>query len=261
MSAPGIVYSVEQRLCVSYVSHVSFVTDALQLPALTHLGTHVRDELVRRTRASHPRTCTAVPCCISPLPITSALMTQMAEVQPDFNPDDVVMVRGGIERYLKTFPGGGYWKGKNYLFDRRMEQLPELQRAEAAEVGSVCALCNAAWSEYRGKHKCTNQSCKVPVIVCQSCQSAAVANPAKLQCTCHATLRFPHQRFHWYGRLPLFNSFPRLCSLCTRVRPHRKKYRAVCCVGRQPLFIYKQTNSVLFGRQVRFALRGMTCGT
>ncbi len=37
--------------------------------------------------------------------------------------EDVIMVRGGIERYLKTFPEGGHWKGKNYLFDRRQEQV------------------------------------------------------------------------------------------------------------------------------------------
>ena len=28
----------------------------------------------------------------------------------DFKTEGVVMVRGGIERYVKTFPEGGYWK-------------------------------------------------------------------------------------------------------------------------------------------------------
>jgi len=28
----------------------------------------------------------------------------------DFRTEGVVMVRGGIERYVKTFPEGGYWQ-------------------------------------------------------------------------------------------------------------------------------------------------------
>ena len=56
----------------------------------------------------------------------TALLNQMTEAEADgsFKPKDVVMARGGIERYLKTFPKGGFWKGKNYLFDKRMEQVP-----------------------------------------------------------------------------------------------------------------------------------------
>ena len=27
--------------------------------------------------------------------------------------------QGGIERYLKTFPDGGHWRGKNFVFDKR----------------------------------------------------------------------------------------------------------------------------------------------
>ena len=55
----------------------------------------------------------------------SALLTQMADAAEDVKPKDIVMVRGGIERYLQTFPTGGYWRGSNFLFDRRFEQRPE----------------------------------------------------------------------------------------------------------------------------------------
>ena len=87
------------------------------------------------------------------------------------------MVRGGIERYLKTFPEGGYWKGKNFLFDRRLEQVPELKKEESLQkdVESVCCVCKAPCAEYRGQHKCANATCKVPVIVCAGCQEAAAA--------------------------------------------------------------------------------------
>ena len=34
----------------------------------------------------------------------SALLDQMKDAAPDFNTGDICMVRGGIERYMKTFP-------------------------------------------------------------------------------------------------------------------------------------------------------------
>ena len=66
----------------------------------------------------------------------SALLDAMTHTSDDggFETGDVVMVRGGIERYIKTFPEGGYWKGKNYLFDRRLEQVPNMAMA-------ICRIC------------------------------------------------------------------------------------------------------------------------
>ena len=51
----------------------------------------------------------------------TALLNQMTEAEDEggFKTKEVVMARGGIERYLKTYPQGGFWKGKNYLFDKR----------------------------------------------------------------------------------------------------------------------------------------------
>jgi predicted sulfurtransferase len=49
----------------------------------------------------------------------SALLDALARTSDgEFAVTDTVMVRGGIERYMKTFPEGGFWKGKNYLFDK-----------------------------------------------------------------------------------------------------------------------------------------------
>eukprot|EP00937_MAST-01D_sp_MAST-1D-sp2_P000553 g553.t1 len=116
----------------------------------------------------------------------TALLNQMtaAEGEDGFHTKDVVMVRGGIERYLKTFPEGGFWKGKNYLFDQRMEQTPERKSAAAlaADVETVCCLCKARCAEYRGRHKCAHERCRVPVIVCARCQARATAQPAALCC-------------------------------------------------------------------------------
>ena len=100
------------------------------------------------------------------------------------------MVRGGIERYLKTFKEGGYWKGKNYLFDKRMDQAPAEKSQEALEgdIESKCCLCKKPCAEYRGQHKCSRiipasgLACAVPVIVCDDCQKAATDEPQKLAC-------------------------------------------------------------------------------
>ena len=81
------------------------------------------------------------------------------------------MARGGIERYLKTFPEGGFWKGKNYLFDKRMEQVPSKKSKDAlaADIESECCVCHCPYASYRGQYKCARAGCAVPVIVCPDC--------------------------------------------------------------------------------------------
>lgn len=83
------------------------------------------------------------------------------------------MVRGGIERYLRAFPEGGFWRGKNYLFDKRMEQTPRAV-TEQQPLGA-CAACGARCDQYRGKFFCGSDACansKVPVLVCEACRKA-----------------------------------------------------------------------------------------
>ncbi len=114
----------------------------------------------------------------------SALLNEMATVNPDLNPKGVYELRGGIERYVKTFPEGGFWNGKNYLFDRRMEQVPGNRSAEAVEGGmdAKCCLCRKPWTVYRGQFKCCRSLCGVPVIVCQACSTKANTQPQTLTC-------------------------------------------------------------------------------
>jgi len=114
----------------------------------------------------------------------TALLNQMETVNPDLNLKGVYHMRGGIERYVKTFPEGGFWKGKNYLFDRRMEQVPgtkDEQKVEA-EIDSKCCLCRQKCTQYRGKFKCSQSLCGVPVIICTSCDTQALKYPEKLTC-------------------------------------------------------------------------------
>eukprot|EP00928_Gymnodinium_smaydae_P012678 TRINITY_DN14602_c0_g6_i2.p2 TRINITY_DN14602_c0_g6~~TRINITY_DN14602_c0_g6_i2.p2 ORF type:complete len:345 (+),score=81.79 TRINITY_DN14602_c0_g6_i2:552-1586(+) len=108
----------------------------------------------------------------------TALLSQIEESNPDFKTQGVVHVRGGIERYMRTFPEGGYWKGKNFLFDRRYEQVPEKKTEEALEkdVESCCCVCKVPWGKYRGGFKCREKECQVPVIVCDGCSRTAWPN-------------------------------------------------------------------------------------
>ena len=121
----------------------------------------------------------------------SALLDTMAKTsEGSFDPKDVVMVRGGIERYMKTFPEGGFWKGKNYLFDRRLEQTPAAAPKEEAEKESWCSCCGVPWDTYRGQYKCSGKlpppvgRCAVPVLVCAACidSGRATAQASTLLC-------------------------------------------------------------------------------
>lgn len=103
----------------------------------------------------------------------TALLNQMSTINPNLKPKGVYELRGGIERYIKTFPEGGFWKGKNYLFDRRMEQLPGSKSAEEIEsnMDSKCCVCREKCNSYRGKFTCSKSLCGVPVIVCEPCST------------------------------------------------------------------------------------------
>ena len=107
----------------------------------------------------------------------SALISQMERVGDLKETKGIAMVRGGVDRYLKTFPeSGGFWKGKNYLFDLREAQMAE----KGGELGtSRCCACDRPWSKYEGKFVCGDQKCKVPVLVCDGCKNKIEANTRK----------------------------------------------------------------------------------
>jgi hypothetical protein len=68
------------------------------------------------------------------------LLSEIATAKPDKRPGEIVMVRGGIERYMKTFPEGGHWAGANYVFDRRLEQVVNSHFATLFIVYCLVAL-------------------------------------------------------------------------------------------------------------------------
>ena len=100
----------------------------------------------------------------------------------------------GIERYVQTYPEGGFWKGKNYLFDRRREQIPGAKGDAEQEVESKCCVCRYRWTSYRGKFKCASSLCGVPVIVCPNCDQYALEHASELSCElCKEGYRAPEE--------------------------------------------------------------------
>jgi len=103
----------------------------------------------------------------------------------------VYQLRGGVERYLKAFPDGGLWRGKNFVFDKReavgvgnldgdggviqkkkkqkkKNKNSEMQQ-QLEDLPSRCCVCNNRWDRYVGKKKC--YTCGVPVLMCDACMS------------------------------------------------------------------------------------------
>lgn len=93
----------------------------------------------------------------------------------------VYQLQGGIDKYFKEFPDGGYWKGKNYVFDKRFAHKPPAQDAlppDAATPLSKCEACLQPWDKFRGKRRCP--TCGVPSLICKACWLADENGTKKL---------------------------------------------------------------------------------
>jgi Rhodanase C-terminal len=122
----------------------------------------------------------------------------------------VFQLQGGIEAYLKQYPSGGYWRGKNFVFDKResvsaynpngdggvlkpkQEQEQPVKSTETAtttaagassssdSIETHCCICGKAWDRYIGKKKCN--MCGVPVLVCDVCLASPQQNQQVKRC-------------------------------------------------------------------------------
>ena len=116
------------------------------------------------------------------------LKTQMGD-----KVEGVYQLKGGIERYLKTFKDGGFWRGKNFVFDKREAVSVENPQGDGGVIRkqekknqkrkrkqqqdqnndsfllAKCCVCGVSWDRYVGKKKCL--TCGVPVLMCDKCMS------------------------------------------------------------------------------------------
>jgi predicted sulfurtransferase len=133
----------------------------------------------------------------------SALLKYKIETDPavkDLNIKGVFQLQGGIDKYFKEFPDGGYWKGKNYVFDKRFAHAPPKIDGEVhgrsrdgdtdpkasensfpsknSDAMGKCEACRKPWDMYRGKRRCP--TCGVPSLICKECFLADKEGTKKL---------------------------------------------------------------------------------
>jgi predicted sulfurtransferase len=106
----------------------------------------------------------------------SALLKYKMEKDPEIkelNIQGVYQLQGGIDKYFKAFPEGGFWSGKNYVFDKRFAHAPPKIDGEVHtgkrldEIKSKCEACGKPWDMFRGKRRCP--TCGVPSLICRDC--------------------------------------------------------------------------------------------
>lgn len=103
----------------------------------------------------------------------------------------IYQLQGGIENYLQEFSDGGFWRGKNYVFDKReaiskdnrdgdggvirsksdkkSSSSSQQQDTTTTALETKCCVCSKPWDRYVGKKKCS--TCGVPVLMCDKCMS------------------------------------------------------------------------------------------
>jgi pimeloyl-ACP methyl ester carboxylesterase len=93
---------------------------------------------------------------------------------------------GGIERYLEAFPDGGFFQGRNFVFDERQQVAPAAASRGCSPVGR-CLRCSAAWDSYAAGRRCG--LCRMLVLLCDGCAQGGggaaapeVAGPEGLVC-------------------------------------------------------------------------------
>ncbi|KAG7253831.1 hypothetical protein CRUP_020087 [Coryphaenoides rupestris] len=75
---------------------------------------------------------------------------------------EVYQLKGGIHKYLESFPDG-FYRGKLFVFDERYAI------SSNADVISECRYCSAPWDQYQ---LCTTLFCCQLVLSCPACRVA-----------------------------------------------------------------------------------------
>ena len=81
--------------------------------------------------------------------------------------DSVFQLHGGIHNYLENFPNGGYFKGKNFVYDPR-RAIPSEQGTE--NVIGKCFRCAKLYDDYSSEIRCSQ--CRMLVLICDECEKS-----------------------------------------------------------------------------------------
>ena len=79
-------------------------------------------------------------------------------------------MQGGIHKYLESYPDGGKFQGKNFVFDGRVSMIAEEKMNKTNEINEIigrCLDCNEPHDIFNGKVCCT--VCRTLILVCPKC--------------------------------------------------------------------------------------------
>uniref|UniRef100_A0A7C9DRD5 Rhodanese domain-containing protein n=1 Tax=Opuntia streptacantha TaxID=393608 RepID=A0A7C9DRD5_OPUST len=77
--------------------------------------------------------------------------------------ENVFQLFGGVQRYLEQFPDGGFFKGKNFVYDPRISV-----GSSSGYIMGKCLLCGTCFDDYSSRCRCN--FCRMLVLVCHDCQ-------------------------------------------------------------------------------------------
>ncbi|KAG6620116.1 Rhodanese-like domain [Phytophthora cinnamomi] len=103
--------------------------------------------------------------------------------------NDVHHLKGGIHKYLEAYQDGGFFRGKNFVFDKRVLMGAQ----DSNEVVGKCIECQTPHDEFSGRKVCT--VCRDLVLVCDSCY---YARHGEVHCTDHQYLKHCYVTFLQY---------------------------------------------------------------
>uniref|UniRef100_M4BDJ4 Rhodanese domain-containing protein n=1 Tax=Hyaloperonospora arabidopsidis (strain Emoy2) TaxID=559515 RepID=M4BDJ4_HYAAE len=102
---------------------------------------------------------------------------------------DVHHLKGGIHKYLETYQDGGFFRGKNFVFDKRVLMTAHNRN----EIVGKCIECQTPYDEFSGRKLCT--VCRDLVLVCDSCYYTRYG---EVHCTDHQYLKHCYVTFLQY---------------------------------------------------------------
>ena len=99
--------------------------------------------------------------------------------------EDVSQLSGGIHAYQEAFPDGGFFRGKNFVFDPRIS-VPSA--ANSDDIIGTCCLCLKLFDDYTSQCRC--HKCRVLVLVCDECLNCPNSSHVgdQMNTTNHSTL-------------------------------------------------------------------------
>jgi predicted sulfurtransferase len=97
-------------------------------------------------------------------------------------------LHGGICSYMDAFPDGGFFKGKNFVYDPRIAVSYTGDEASKEVVGK-CAICDILYDDYTAQIRC--KMCRMLVLCCDTCRTGDASK--EIVCEhCHLYARLPN---------------------------------------------------------------------